>query len=107
MSKADDKSAIVAKYRATPRCKHALKIIAPDPERQRECEDDVATALWGPWNTKYGEARIRGSGSQKNYNAISRKLNKRSSGPANALGKDHQGLAGRAFRFESGTPHHH
>jgi len=47
MSKADDKSAIVAKYRATPRCKHALKIIAPDPERQRECEDDVATALWG------------------------------------------------------------
>jgi len=47
MSKADNKAAIVAKYRATTRCKHALKIIAPDPERQRECEDDVATALWG------------------------------------------------------------
>jgi hypothetical protein len=47
MSKADDKAAIVAKYRATTRCKHALKIIAPDPERQRECEDGVATALWG------------------------------------------------------------
>jgi hypothetical protein len=47
MSKADDKAAIVAKYRATTRCKHALMIIAPDPKRQRECEDDVATALWG------------------------------------------------------------
>ena len=47
MSKADDKAAIVAKYRAATRCKHALKIIAPDPERQRECEDDIAIALWG------------------------------------------------------------
>jgi len=43
MSKADE----VAKWRATPECKNALKIIAPGPKRQRECEDDIARALRG------------------------------------------------------------
>jgi hypothetical protein len=32
---------------ATWRFKEALKIIKPAPERQRECEDQVAAVLWG------------------------------------------------------------
>ena len=32
---------------ATWRFKEALKIIKPDPERQRECEHQVAAVLWG------------------------------------------------------------
>ena len=47
MVSADTKAAAIQKYRTTAQFKDALKIIAPDPERQRECEDDVATALWG------------------------------------------------------------
>jgi hypothetical protein len=47
MASADTKAAAIEKYRTTAQFKDALKIIAPAPERQRECEDDVATALWG------------------------------------------------------------
>lgn len=43
----DQEPAIVAKYRATWQFKEALKIIEPDRERRRECEHQVAVALFG------------------------------------------------------------
>jgi len=45
MSSANEKAAIVAKYRATTRFKQALKIIASDPERRAECECDLIEAF--------------------------------------------------------------
>jgi hypothetical protein len=46
MANADNKAAILEKYRATGQFKDALKIIAPDPKRWEECEYEVAKALW-------------------------------------------------------------
>jgi hypothetical protein len=45
MAGTDEKAAVVAKYRATPRFKQALQIIAPDSSRQAECESDLVGAL--------------------------------------------------------------
>jgi hypothetical protein len=45
MSGTDNKAAIVDKYRATWQFKDALKKIAPDPERRKQCEYDLAEAL--------------------------------------------------------------
>lgn len=44
MASAND-TAILAKYRATPRFEDALKII--DPNRREQCEYELASALWG------------------------------------------------------------
>jgi hypothetical protein len=45
MAGTDEKTAVVAKYRATPRFKQALKIIAPDASRRAECERGLVEAL--------------------------------------------------------------
>jgi hypothetical protein len=47
MASANNKAAILAKYRTTERFEQALEIIEPDSSRREECGYDVATALWG------------------------------------------------------------
>jgi hypothetical protein len=47
MASANNKAALLEKYRDRWHFKDALEIIGPDPERREECEYRIATALWG------------------------------------------------------------
>jgi hypothetical protein len=47
MAGPNEKFDVVAKYRATPKFKDALNIIAPDSKHREKCKYEIATALWG------------------------------------------------------------